>query len=323
MILVTGATGLLGNNVVRELLARGEQVRVLVRGAAQRPELEGLDVEVINGELDDEAVVQRAVSGCRAVVHSAALIHIGYTRLEEARRVNVSGTRTLAAACRAAGCRMIHVSTVDTLPAAVTIDQPIDEQSSGVAKTVCTYVVSKRESDEVVTAACLEGLDAVIVHPGFMLGPYDWKPSSGSLMLAVKRAPVVVAPRGTTSVCDARDVAAAIANSIAAGRSGEHYILAGMNIGYPELCERIVSVMRDPKRVFRMRKVIPAVARVVDLWNRTTGARERSFNGAALAMAHLHHAYDSSKAERELEYRRRPLDETLVEAWEWLNQRFG
>lgn len=323
MILVTGATGLLGNNVVRELLARGEKVRVLVRGNAPRPELEGLDVEVISGQLHDEAAVQRAVSDCRAVVHSAALIHIGYTRLEEARRVNVAGTRTLADACHAAGIRMIHVSTVDTLPAAAAIEQPIDEKSPGVAKTVCTYVVSKRESDEVVASACKQGLDAVIVHPGFMLGPYDWKPSSGSLMLAVKKAPVVVAPRGTTSVCDARDVASAIANSITAGRTGEHYILAGSNIGYPELCERIVRVMGRPKRVFRMRKVIPAVARMVDVWNRTTGARERSFNGAALAMAHLHHAYDSSKAQRELGYQRRPLEETLVEAWAWLSQRFA
>jgi dihydroflavonol-4-reductase len=318
MLLVTGATGLLGNNLVRELLGRSEAVRVLVRGAGPRPELAGLDVEVVRGDLDDQAVLERAVAGCRAVIHSAAMIHIGYTRLEEARRANVVGTRHLAAACRAAGSRMVHVSTVDTLPAAVAPDRPIDELASGLAKTLCTYVISKRESEQVVVSACEQGLDAVIVHPGFMLGPYDWKPSSGSLLLAVKKAPVVVAPRGTTSVCDARDVARAVANAVTAGRTGERYILAGTNIGYPELCERIVAVMQQSKRVVRMRKVIPALARMVDVWNRVTGARERSFNGAAVAMAHLHHAYDSSKAERELDYRRRPLDETLTDAWAWL-----
>jgi dihydroflavonol-4-reductase len=323
MLLVTGATGLLGNNVVRELLARGHRVRVLVRGAAPRPELEGLDLDVINGELADPAALERAVSGCRAVIHSAAMIHIGYTRLEEARRVNVAGTQSIAAACRAAGIRMIHVSTVDTLPAAAAIDRPIDETASGIAKTVCTYVVTKRESDRVVAAACAQGLDAVIVHPGFMLGPYDWKPSSGSLILAVKKAPVVVAPRGTASVCDARDVASAVVNALTAGRNGEHYILAGTNIGYPELCQRIVSVMQLPKRVVRMRKVIPTIARMVDVWNRLSGARERSFNGAALAMAHLHHSYDSSKAQRELDYQRRPLDETLADACAWLMEHFA
>jgi dihydroflavonol-4-reductase len=323
MLLVTGATGLLGNNIVRELLARGEKVRVLVRGSEPRRELDGLDVEIFNGELADAAAMERAVSGCSAVIHCAALIHIGYTRLEEARRVNVAGTKALAEACRIAHVRMVHVSTVDTLPAAVAADQPIDEQASGIGKTNCTYVISKRESDEVVMSACRQGLDALVVHPGFMLGPYDWKPSSGSLMLAVKKAPVVIAPRGTASVCDARDVAKAVVNAVKAGRSGEHYILAGVNIGYPELCERILGVMGRSARVVRMRNVVPTVARLVDLWNRVTGARERPFNGAALAMGHLHHAYDSSKAERELGYCRRPLEQTLSEAWAWLGERFA
>ena len=322
MYLVTGATGLLGNCVVRELLNRGEQVRVYVRGQAQRAELAGLAVETVSGELDDLAALERAVTGCSAVVHCAAMIHIGYTRLDEARRANVTGTANIAEACRRAGCRLIYVSTVDTLSAAFSASAPLCENMPGIAKTVCTYVVSKQEAETAMKAACASGLDGLIVHPGFMLGPYDWKPSSGALMLAVRKAPAVVAPRGTASVCDARDVAAAIANSISAGVSGEHYILAGTNIGYPELCEHMLRIMQRRKRVFRMGPVIPAAARMVDSWTRWTGARELQFNGAAIAMGQLHHAYDSSKAERDLGYRRRPLDETLSDAWNWLQERF-
>lgn len=322
MLLVTGATGLLGNSVVRELLGRGESVRVFARGLADRPELQGLDVEFCSGELTDRAALEKAASGCRAVIHSAAMIHIGHNRLEEARQVNVKGTAAVVAACRSAGSRLIYVSTVDTLPAAHSADRPLCEATPGLAKTVCTYVVSKGEAEQEVSAACAQGLDGVIVHPGFMLGPFDWKPSSGAMMLAIYRAPAVVAPRGTASVCDARDVAIAIANSISAGRRGEHYILAGENIGYPELCARMLSVMQKKKRVFRMGPVIPAAARLVDAWNRFSGSREKLFNGAAIAMGHLHHAYDSSKSQSELDYHRRPLDETLNDAWAWLRERF-
>lgn len=322
MLLVTGATGLLGNSVVRELLSRGEAVRVLVRGSTARAELAGLDVEVVSGELDDLAALERAARGCRAVIHSAAMIHIGYRRLDEARRTNVQGTANVADVCGELGCRLLYVSTVDTLAAATCATAPLDEQASGIAKTVCTYVISKREAEAEVEAACARGLDAVIVHPGFMLGPYDWKPSSGALMLTIYKTPAVVAPRGTASVCDARDVAAAIANSLTTARSGQHYILAGTNLGYPELCQQMLKSMQRSKRVFRMGPVIPAAARIVDTWTRLTGSREGLFNGAAIAMGHLHHAYDSSKAERELDYQRRPLEETLGDAWQWLQERF-
>ncbi len=324
MILVTGATGLLGNSVVRELLARGEKVRVLARpdrsGSTRRIELEGLDVAVCTGDLNDVEALGQAVEGCRAVVHSAAMVHIGYQRLEEARRANVQGTENVARACQRAGARLVYVSTVDTLPAAPSPDQPLGETDPGVRKTECTYVISKREAEAKVIDACRSGLDAVIAHPGFMLAPFDWKPSSGALFMAVHKTPVVVAPRGTASVCDARDVAAALVNSIQLGISGEHYILAGENIAYPELCRRMTEVMGVTKRVFRMGPVIPAAARIVDAWYRISGAEERLFNGAAIAMGSLHHAYDSSKAEHQLQYRRRPVEQTLSDAWQWLRE---
>lgn len=321
MILVTGATGLLGNSVVRELLSRGEQVRVLARASrdgSARKELAGLDVETITGDLDDRDQVMQAAQGCRAVVHSAAMVHIGYQRLEEARQANVVGSETMARACQQVGARLVYISTVDTLPAACAPDQPLRESDKGLAKVECTYVISKREAEAKVAEVCRSGLDAVFIHPGFMLAPYDWKPSSGALFLAVYNAPFVVAPRGTASVCDARDVAAAIANSIERAASGQHYILAGENLAYPELCQRILSVMGKQKRVFRMGPVIPAVASIVDAWYRIGLTQEGLFNGAAIAMGCLHHAYDSTRAEQELNYHRRPLEETLQDAWQWL-----
>jgi dihydroflavonol-4-reductase len=275
MLLVTGATGLLGNCVVRELLAKGETVRALVRGELSRRELAGLDIELVRGSIEDAAAVQQAVNGCRAVIHCGALIHIGYQQVDQSRRINVEGTCHIIAACVAAGARLIHVSTVDTLPTAIDPQHPVNEESAGVPNTECAYVISKREAERAVVEACRASLDGVIVHPGLMLGPYDWKPSSGAMLLAMVKAPVLVVPRGTASVCDARDVAAAVVAAVTAGRRGEHYILAGENISYPELSRRMLEVAQQSKRIFRMGPVIPAVASLVDAWNKLTGCRVR------------------------------------------------
>ncbi len=145
-------------------------------------------------------MIERAVSGCSAVIHSAAMIHIGWQFVEESRKVNVEGTRHIVHACQQHGAKLVHVSTVDTMFAAKSADRPITESdprpsmvspgdffSQGVAKMACAYVISKTEAEQVVRDATLAGLQATIVHPGFMLGPYDWKPSSGRMMLEISK----------------------------------------------------------------------------------------------------------------------------------------
>ncbi len=323
MIFVTGGTGFLGNCVVRELLHRGEPVRVLCRPTASHECFEGLEVEIVQGDLGDAELLRQAVQGCRAVVHCAAMIHIGWHRMEQSRSINVEGTRRLALTCADQGIRLVHVSTVDTLPAARNAEHPVDELAQhGVQKVPCAYVVTKREAEQVVRelVAC-GGLDAVILHPGFMLGPYDWKPSSGRMLLEVSRLPVVAAPSGGCSVCDARDVAAGVANAIEMGECGESYILAGENISYQELWSQILRAAGRSRRVFRLGPGVHWFGRAVDIANRLLPIQERDVNGAMIAMGSLQHFYSSNKASQRLSYRTRSVEETLRDAWEWLSQR--
>lgn len=319
MIFVTGATGLLGNCVVRDLLHRGESVRVLCRRGTHREPLEGLAVEIVEGDLDDAEILVRAAEGCRAVVHCAALIHLGWSRLEESRRVNVEGTRRVVEACLTNGCRLIHIASVDTLQAAKSIQSPIDEsEQDGVPKIPCDYVVSKREADEVVRQAIsTQHLDAVIVHPALMLGPYDWKPSSGRLILGVARAPLAFAPGGGCSLCDARDVASAVVNAIDHGRSGQSYILAGENMTYRDLWSRILQTAGRPNRVFSPVRVMRWYGKTNDRLVRALSIPEGEINGASIAMGQLFHYYSSNKAREELGYTVRLASQTLQDAWQW------
>ena len=189
-VLITGATGFLGNNLVRALLEQGHEVIAAVRLSSDPRPIAGLEIEKRNLDLSNSGQINLAVQSADLIIHSAALIHVGWTKLAESRKVNVESTRILAAAARRQNIRMIHVSTVDTL-ATMEGNTPVNEEQFEPAKPNCSYVVSKREAEQVILEESARGLDGVIVNPGFMVGPFDWKPSSGKMMLMLAKQPIL------------------------------------------------------------------------------------------------------------------------------------
>ena len=320
-ILITGATGFLGNNLVRALLENGHEVIATVRHSSDPRPLSVLDVEKRHVDLGDSADVNLAVSNAELVIHVAALIHVGWKKLAESRQVNVESTRLLAAAARRKNIRMIHVSTVDTLAAAKHADDVVDETQQEPAKPECAYVVSKREAEQVIFDEVKLGLDAVIVNPGFMVGPWDWKPSSGKMMLTLAKLPILFfTPAGGCSVVDVRDVADGIVSAIANGRSGERYILAGKNMTYLELWRMMAKVMNKRPPVKRLSNWLAGcVGGVGDLCAKVSG-NESEVNSAALKLGQMFHWYSSRKAEKELGYRIGDVEDALQDAWEWFKK---
>ena len=362
--LVTGATGLLGNNIVRQLLAGGQSVRVLSRPTSDPRPLAGLDVERTTGDVCDAASVNSAARGIDVVIHCAGHVHIGWSQKEQHEAVNVGGTRNIAAGALAAGARLVHVSSVNALGLGM-LAEPAGEDNPLPGITPCHYPVTKRQGDEVVLEAVSRGLKAAIVHPGFMLGPWDWKPSSGRMLLEVARF-VPLAPVGAHSLCDVRDVAAgAIAaaefvgrdsvasqtDSVGAGLaragsgdprptsaaefggrdsvarqtdrrgaaaySGRRFILAGHNMTYWQSWKLMARLTGGRAPWF------PAgpINRWIGGWwgdrkYRRTGI-EPDINSAAIAMSCEQHCFSSARAQRELGYKIRPLEETVRDAWDW------
>ncbi len=318
-ILVTGATGLLGNNIVRNLLATGSHsVRALVRNRTDKS-LKGLAIELFDGDVRERAAVMRAAEGCQAIIHSAAGVQLGWTKLAEHRQINVTGTRHIVEAAQASNARLVHISTVDTLglgsPTA-----PADEDSPKEGKIPCTYVRTKRESEAVVEESIAQGLDAVIVHPGFMLGPWDWKPSSGRMLLAVAKTFTPAAPTGGCSACDVRDVADGVIAALERGERGGHYILAGHNISYMQLWKQMASISGGKPPFVPAGPLMRVLgATFGDLWTKVSG-REGDVNSATVKMGTQWHYYSSAKAEEALGYQVRPLDVSLRDAWTWFKE---
>jgi dihydroflavonol-4-reductase len=181
-------------------------------------------------------------------------------------------------------------------------------------------VLTKREAEQVVLDEVGRGLAACIVHPGFMLGPWDWKPSSGQLLLAVNRRGCWIAPRGSLGACDVRDVAAAVLSALDRGIAGRRYITAGPAISYGQAMRLFAEVIGVRAPVTPPGPLIFAViGRACDLWASVTG-QEPPVNSAAIRMARVPKSYTSARAEKELDYRIRPLRQTVEDAWNWFRQ---
>ncbi|MBC8352538.1 MAG: NAD-dependent epimerase/dehydratase family protein [Planctomycetes bacterium] len=314
--LVTGATGFVGNNVVRLLRNAGENVRVLVRESSNRRPLAGLELEVVGGDVCDIESVRGAMKGISQVVHAAARVHIGWTGLEAHRATNFEGTRNIAIAAREANAKMVHVSSVDALGVG-SRDLPADEESPRQGKIPCSYVISKREAEEAFLAEVNRGLEGVVVNPGFMLGPWDWKPSSGRMLLQVAQRFTPCAPAGGFSACDVRDVAAGILSALARGTPGSNYILGGENLTYKELWKRIAIITGGTPPFCHAGPMLRCVVGCAgDVIGKLTG-REPDINSAAVGMSTLYHYYSIARAQTELGYVVRPIEESIADAWEW------
>jgi dihydroflavonol-4-reductase len=322
--LVTGGTGLVGNNVVRLLHTHGHSVRVLVRpgqaatatGRSARGAFAGLPVDPAESALHDEAGMQRAVDGCGVVVHSAAMVHVGWKHLAEMRHVNVEGTRVVARAARRAGARLIHVSSVDAIGLR-TDGEPADEETPPGGMLECPYVVTKREAEEAVLEEVDKGLDAVIVNPVYMIGPWDWKPSSGRMLLEVGAGRGLFAPPGSNDFVDVRDVAQGIVSAMTRGQTGRRYILGGQPLSYLDAWRVFARVSG---RMQPLGIAPPPFVHVAGWCGDVAGLftrREPTVNSAATGMSMLPHNFSCSRAEAELGYNRRPFEAAAQDAWDW------
>ena len=313
--LVTGATGLLGNNVVRQLLAAGQGVRVLARPTSDPRPLAGLELELAAGDVRDADSVRRACEGVDVVIHAAGHVHIGWRQADVHQAINVEGTRHVAAAARAAGARLVHVSTVNALGLG-RLESPADEETALPGIMPLPYVTTKRAAEQVVLDEVAKGLWAAIVNPATMFGPWDWKPSSGKMLLEVTRRSLF-APVGSASFCDVRDVAAAVVAAGERGQPGRRYILAGHNLPYREAWRQIAALVGKPGPKLPMGPIFRAIAAPVCDVRTLLAGSEGAANSAALAMGRQSNCFSSARAQRELGYSIRPLDETLRDAWQW------
>jgi|688.fasta_scaffold02689_16 dihydroflavonol-4-reductase len=323
-VLVTGATGLLGNNVLRQLLDAGHHAQILVRPTSDLRAIDGLcsrdgtPIGIHQGDVTDKISIRKAASKATHIIHSAADIHIGWKGLDRQRHVNVSGSRNVGEIAKEFGIPMVHVSTVNTLGLTGTKDPANEETPFGKHNLPTTYVVSKKEADEEIERLRDNGLNATIVYPGFMFGPNDWRLSSGRMLTGLAQGLPLASPRGGCSLCDARDVADGIIKALLHETPNQGFILAGHNLSYLELWRAISKEIGSIYPLFRMGPLVVKGSKLFcDLSTRITG-KEGTVNSGMLGMSEQWHYYSSDKAIQLLDYKVRPVDQIISDAWTWL-----
>lgn len=307
-VLVTGASGFLGAHLVRSLLRGGDEVVALVRPGSPRNHLRRIGVELLEGDLSDPDILEQGCDSSEAVVHCASLISYWRRQHAQLRRVNVEGTMAvLRAAARSGTRRLVHVSsaaTVGTTREPAVLDESTPWSPEGLTST---YAATKREAEERVLAASWGGMPALVVNPSLLLGPrLDGLPPS-PLVLGIQRGRLPWVPPGGVSPTDVTDVADAIARAVHRGRAGERYLLAGSPVSWRRLYETIAENAdgRVPGRDLTARRL--QRRRRLEAWKDRLRLSRPPLTLEAYRNLGTFAWYDSSKAERELDYAPRPL----------------
>lgn len=324
--LITGATGLLGGNILRLMAAEKRfQLRALVREESNRAAFEGVTAELAPGDIRDRTAMDLAVKGCDYVVHSAASVSQWRPNRAMMREINVEGTKNVLMAALAAGVRrVVYVSTVDTLGLS-SRENPADEncEHESMAAFGNPYIDTKYEAEQAALEIARQGLDLVIVKPTYMIGEWDVKPTSGQMVIQVAKGRAPGYPGGGNNFVDVLDVAHGVILALDKGCSGESYILANQdgNLTYKEMFTLIAKVAGVRPPFFPIPYPLALAAGYgLDLAGRLFGF-EPDVNSVTARMGFAPHYFTPAKAIRGLGIPQSPIEAAIRRALEWFKAR--
>lgn len=321
-ILVTGATGFVGSNLVRRLVAEGATVRILHRPSSNLQLLSGLPLECMAGDVTDRDSVRQAVEGVDVVYHVAGAV--SFWRGDRARlvAVNIWGTRhVVQAAIQHRVRRLVYTSSVAAIGYRGD-GQPADETTPyNWTPLAIPYMETKRAGELEVLAGVQQGLDAVIVNPAVIFGPRDTTFHSGRMIQFIQQGKLPGYPRARMTVCDIDDVVEGHVLAMERGRSGHRYILGGETLSFREIFRTIAQVVgvRFPDREIPT-PLYFLVALGYELSGFLRNRRPPMTRDLIAAMRRQSCGYSSEKAERELGYRITPFRQTIEKAYRWYKE---
>jgi dihydroflavonol-4-reductase len=317
--LVTGATGFLGSHVARQLVARGDAVRVLARPTSDLRALGGLAVERVTGDLRDAASLDRALDGVSCVFHVAADYRLWARNPQEIYESNVTGTRNLLEAARVAGVkRFVYTSTVATIAVPTHGALPNEHSETTLEQMIGDYKRSKFLAEQEVLRAVDRGVPAVIASPTTPVGPGDWKPTpTGKIIVDFLNGRMPGYVDTGLNFVPVEDAAAGHLLVAESGRIGERYLLGGENLTLREMLEMLsrASGLRAPR--LRLPHAVAYVAAcATTAFARLTGG-EPSIPIDSVRIARHLMFVDCSRAPRELGFSAGSVAAALERAVRW------
>ena len=321
-VLVTGADGMLGNHICRELLSKKYQVRGMIQPGRRTGTLDHLELETVNSDLLIYQDLMKALNGCDVVIHTAASTQIWPSRSPLIWEVNYDGTLLLAKAVLELGVqKLIHIGTANSFGSG-------SKSNPGTEETPYTGGIFKLDYQDSKHAAQIHLLDlaksdklpVVIINPSYMFGAYDSQPGSGKMILSLHKGRITGYTRGGRSYIAAKDVATCVVNAIAAGVVGECYLASGVNLNFQEVFSLIAETIGvAPPNLYVPDPLIDAIG----LFGSLIGNISKKPPLISYPMARLAHTecyYSNAKAVRELGLPQTPLRDAILECFNWFKQ---
>lgn len=302
-VLLLGSTGLLGHNVLQRLSATGHQVVTVVR---RRNALQVVppDATIIEGSITHRDTVIAAARGCDAIINCAGVTDMSLLRYEDFTKVNTDLCHSLIAAMNTHGIkRLVHISTVNTIGFGTPTHPAEEEKVIKAPFDKSFYALSKLDGELAVREEARQHPDwhAVVINPGYLIGPMDVKPSSGKMLLLGYRRPMMVAPRGGKAFVDVRDVAVTAVNALTMGQNGERYIAVNSagQFSISDLYILQAHIMGYRQHVISLPNGLLRLAGWLGDLARTVGIRT-SLSTCNVQQLMVNEYYDNSRACREL-----------------------
>jgi dihydroflavonol-4-reductase len=318
LTLVTGASGFLGSHVARQLIARGDKVRVLLRASSHNRAIAGLPLEYVTGDLRDEASLDRAMSGVRRVFHVAADYRLWARRSQDIYDSNVGGTKNLLqAAKRAEVGQLIYTSTVATI--AVDRPEPPNEFTDArLEEMVGHYKRSKWLAEREALDAAKNGLPVIVAMPTTPVGPWDWKPTpTGKIILDFLNGKMPGYVETGLNFVGVEDCAAGHLLIADQGKVGERYLLGAQNLTLKELLDTLARITGLPAPKLKIPHGLAlSAAYASTVFSRLTGG-EPSIPVEAVKIARHKMFVDASRASRELGFHPGAVAAALERAIRW------
>ncbi len=317
MWLVTGATGHIGNVLVRKLLERGENVRAMILPGECRESISGLNVEAFEGDILNLDSVFESMRGIKGIFHLAGVISIMPGPNPFVRKVNVEGTKNILRAAAEKRIKLIYTSSIHAIQR---VEKGVIDESVpyDMNNPYGAYDRSKAEATLDVLNAARSGLEAVVACPTGVIGPYDFR---GSMMGAVIHDAAVAKPTlyvdGAYDFVDVRDVADGLISAAEHGKRGESYILSGQKISVRYLLETVREI--TGRHFFQMKipfDLAKFAALFTPMYYRFANETPR-FTPYSLEVLQSNSNISHAKATRELNYKPRPLQDSIRDAVKW------
>jgi dihydroflavonol-4-reductase len=316
--LVTGAAGFLGSHVTRQLVARGEDVRVLMRVSSTNRAIADLSLEYVTGDLRDAASLDRAMKGVKRVFHVAADYRLWARRSKEIYDSNVGGTKNLLEAAKRAGVeQLIYTSTVAT----IAVDRPQHPNEFTDAKLeemVGHYKRSKWMAEQEVLRAAKAGFPVIVAMPTTPVGPWDWKPTpTGKIILDFLNGEMPGYVETGLNFVGVEECAAGHLLISDKGKIGERYLLGGENLTLKQVLDVLSNItgLRAP-RLKIPHGLALGVAYANTIFSRMIG-REPGIPVEGVKIARHMMFVDASRAQRELGFKAGPVSAALERAVRW------